>query len=143
LIEEMPFFLTSDEQELSSRVVHHYPHQVVVVNTQPELGTTLSSMANQEEDASKEEKVATNTLSTTKTQCKSRRPSVKVIYLHGYNNYNDNFRNSLHLDTIGCAELYIHVVIVLSSREVCTQVYLHPHIFVRATTYKHSTPHEC
>ena len=78
------FFLTSDEQEISSRVVHHYPHQVVVVNTQPKLGTTLSSMVNQEEDASKEEKVATNTLSTTKTQCKSRRPSVKVIYLHGY-----------------------------------------------------------
>ena len=78
------FFLTSDEQEISSRVVHHYPHQVVVVNTQPKLGTTLSSMVNQEEDASKEEKVATNTLSTTETKRKSRRPSVKVIYLHGY-----------------------------------------------------------
>jgi len=79
------FFLTSDEQELSSRVVHHYPHQVVVVNTQPKLGTTLSTMVNQEEYASEEEKVATNTLSAAKTQCKSRRPSVKVIYLQGYN----------------------------------------------------------
>ena len=63
-------------------MVHDYPHQIVIVNTHPTLGTTLSSLVDQEEDEKEEGKVATKGFSSAQQNHSSGRPPVKVSMLH-------------------------------------------------------------
>ena len=63
-------------------MVHDYPHQIVMVNTHPTLGTTLSSLVDQEENEKEEGNVATKRFSSAPQSHTSGRPPVKVSMLH-------------------------------------------------------------
>lgn len=63
-------------------MVHDYPYQTVIVNTHSTLGTTLSSLVNQEQDEKEEGKEATKKFSSIPQSYCSGKPSVKVIMLH-------------------------------------------------------------
>ena len=72
---------SSQETPLSS-VVHDYPYQTVIVNAHPTLGTTLSSLVDQEQDEKEEGKEATKKFSSAPQSHCSGKPPVKVTMLH-------------------------------------------------------------